>query len=309
MNQDRKLTFTVTTATGRIGRPVALGLLDAGHRVRAVGRDRARLRPLVDRGAEPVVGDVGDRAFVERALAGADAALLVARADLRSPTFGADFHRVGRAYADAARATGLPDALFLSAMGAHDPSLGGLIGVHREVERMLDEVATLRAVHLRAASFIENLFYFLPLMHARGVLASPIAPDAPIDWSTTRDVAAAALKGLGHAPYRSGHAVEVRREQPTSLRELARAIEDRLGRRFPSERTPREQDVAAMVAGGASLDFATRMNDTWEIFSGRGVRGAPEVTVLSTRPLDDFIAKELVPAIQRGPGGGALASA
>ncbi|HTE56799.1 MAG TPA: NAD(P)H-binding protein [Kofleriaceae bacterium] len=309
MDQARKLTFTVTTATGRIGKPVALGLLDAGHRVRAVGRDRARLQPLVDRGAEPVVGDIADRAFVEGALAGADAAFLVVRADLRSPTFGADFRRVGRAYADAARATRLPDAVFLSAMGAHDRSLAGLIGVHGEVERMLDEVATLRAVHLRAASFIENLFYFLPLMHARGVLASPIAPDAPVDWAATRDVATAALKGLGHAPFRSGHAVEVRREHPVPLRELARAIEDRLGRPFPSELTPRDADVAAMVAGGASLDFATRMNDTWEIFSARGVRGEPEITVLSTRPIEDFIAAELVPAIERGPGGEALASA
>ncbi len=153
--------------------------------MRAVGRDRARLQPLVDRGAEPWVGDIGDRAFVERAVAGADAALLVVRADLRSPSFGADFHRVGRAY----------------------------------------------------------------------------------------------------------------------------AVEDRLGRRFPSERTTREDDVAAMVAGGASLDFATRMNDTWEIFSARGVRGAPEVTVLSTRPIEDFIAAELIPAIERGPAGGALPSA
>lgn len=74
---------------GRIGKPVALGLLDAGHRVRAVGLDRARLQPLVDRGAEPAVGDIADRAFIERALAGADAALLVARADLGSPTFAA----------------------------------------------------------------------------------------------------------------------------------------------------------------------------------------------------------------------------
>jgi uncharacterized protein YbjT (DUF2867 family) len=305
----KRLVYSVTIATGRIGGRVARGLLEAGHEVRAIGRDEGRLRPLVELGARAVVGDVADQSFTERAFAGADAALLIVKSDRDSAEFGADFHRMGASYAGAARATGLKNAVFLSAMGAHDPSLRGLIGVHTDVERMLDEVSTLKVVHLRPASFIENLFYFMPLMRARGVLASPIATGAPMDWSTTRDAADVALRTLLEVPFRASRSIEVRGAQPAAMDELARAIGARLGRSFPAEQLERTSDIEAMVAGGSSRDFATRMNDTWEIFSRRLVRDETTTPVITPSRIDDFIGADLVPALEAAarddrPGGG-----
>src|SRR3954469_2423205 len=128
-----KHTYAVTVATGRIGNRIAHSLLDAGHDVRAMGRDAARLGDLTKRGARPFVGDIRDPAFVERAFDGADAAFLLVKADQGEPDFLAAFERVGASYAKAAQATGLRNALFVSAMGGHDPSLDGLIGIHRAV--------------------------------------------------------------------------------------------------------------------------------------------------------------------------------
>jgi len=196
-----KQIYAVTVATGRIGARVARGLLEAGHEVRALGRDAGRLKELTERGAHPFVGDIADPRFMEKALAGADAAFLLVRAEPAAPDFGAAFRRVGASYAQAAAATGLRNALFVSSLGAHDPALDGLIGIHREVEALLDAVPGLRTFHLRAGSFFDNLFYFLPGMRAAGALATPIAPEAPIDWASPDDVAQLALRTLVELPF------------------------------------------------------------------------------------------------------------
>jgi uncharacterized protein YbjT (DUF2867 family) len=82
-----KHTYAVTISTGRIGNRVARGLLDAGHDVRAIGRDTARLGDLSARGARPFVGDIRDPAFVEKAFDGADAAFLFCHRFIQSVRF------------------------------------------------------------------------------------------------------------------------------------------------------------------------------------------------------------------------------
>src|SRR3982074_1169921 len=76
---ENKRTYVGTGATGHIGNRVARGLLEDGHSVRALGRNRERLRDLVDLGATPFIGDMQDTALVEELFLGADAALLVAQ--------------------------------------------------------------------------------------------------------------------------------------------------------------------------------------------------------------------------------------
>src|SRR5262249_25507681 len=126
-------TYAITASSGRIGNRVARGLLRAGHQVRVLGRHADRLQPLVELGAKAYVGDLRDRANLERAFTGADAALLIVRADRTARNFRRDFEDVGATYAAAARATGLPSALFVSCTGAHDDRHRGLVLVHRDV--------------------------------------------------------------------------------------------------------------------------------------------------------------------------------
>jgi uncharacterized protein YbjT (DUF2867 family) len=294
-------TYTVTAATGHIGRRVALGLLAAGHTVRAVGRDAARLRPLVERGAVPLVGDVRDATFVERCLTGADAAFLVVPPERGERDFRRYFGDVGRVYAEAARRTGLPAALFVSCVGAHDEKHRGLVLVHADVEQILDAVPGLATVHLRAPSFFENLFYFLPAMRARGALASPILPDAPYETVGTQDIAAAAVRLLLGARDFHGHrAVEIHGVDGLTMRAIAAAIGRALGRPFPVEHVARDADVEALVGVGASRDFATLINDTWDLFGKYGVlRGtAPTAASRAPTPIEDFIRDELVPVLR-----------
>jgi len=54
----------VTGASGNVGGEVARRLLACNERVRAIGRDAGRLKPLADRGAEIATGSVEDPSFL-----------------------------------------------------------------------------------------------------------------------------------------------------------------------------------------------------------------------------------------------------
>jgi uncharacterized protein YbjT (DUF2867 family) len=139
---------------------------------------------------------VRDPAFVEAAFQGADAAFLLVNGDRQAPDFCLEFSHIGENCAAALRAGGVPAGVFISTIGAHGEGYRGLILVHGDVEQALNAVTPLRVVHLRAPAFFENLFYFLPSMRGRGVLATPIRPDAPLEMAPTADIALVALQLL-----------------------------------------------------------------------------------------------------------------
>ncbi len=74
----------VVGATGVLGRHVVPRLLERGHGVRAIVRDRKNMAFLQQMGAEPVVGDILDGDSMQAAARGCDAALHLATAIPRS---------------------------------------------------------------------------------------------------------------------------------------------------------------------------------------------------------------------------------
>jgi uncharacterized protein YbjT (DUF2867 family) len=111
----------VTGATGYVGGRLVPRLLAAGHTVRCMVRDAARLqgRPWVGR-VEIVQGDVLDDASLTPTMVGVDAAYYL----VHSLGSGPDFHerdaRAARAFGLAARAAGVARIIYLGGLG--DPS-------------------------------------------------------------------------------------------------------------------------------------------------------------------------------------------
>src|SRR5436305_13596131 len=60
----------VTGGTGFLGKRLAMGLLERGHRIRILGRNMAPVQALLAHGARPVVADLRDREAVIAACAG-----------------------------------------------------------------------------------------------------------------------------------------------------------------------------------------------------------------------------------------------
>jgi uncharacterized protein YbjT (DUF2867 family) len=113
--------ITVMGATGHVGGETVRRLIAAGEEVRALGRTRDRLAPLVETGAIPVVGDAVDEAFLADAFAGAEAVQVLQPIDPMEPDYLAVQQRIGKSILAALRASGVRNVVALSSIGAMWP--------------------------------------------------------------------------------------------------------------------------------------------------------------------------------------------
>jgi uncharacterized protein YbjT (DUF2867 family) len=145
----------VACATGRLGVIVDV-LLDRGHSVRAMTRDRssaaaARLRAA---GAEVVYGDFDDPDSIDSAAAGVDAMFATGTAHRAGPD-GELRHR--RTIAQAATAAAVPHLIYSSGVGAAPDRPLPLFRVKHQVEQYIRSLPTSYTIRV-PVYFMENLF-------------------------------------------------------------------------------------------------------------------------------------------------------
>jgi uncharacterized protein YbjT (DUF2867 family) len=177
----QELTVVATGSTGKQGGAVARGLLERGHKVRAVTRDpnSSQAKPLANAGATLVAASLEDTAAITKALEGATSLFAMmtpsgatgAESRQGDPAKAAGVHLVFTSVSSANRQTGIP----------HFDS-------KYEVEKHIAKVSV-RATILAPVYFMENL-YFAKEQLAKGIYALP----------PTRTLAqVAAARGLSHA--------------------------------------------------------------------------------------------------------------
>jgi uncharacterized protein YbjT (DUF2867 family) len=253
--------IVITGATGHIGSKLTRLLLERGSAVRAVGREAARLQPLVDLGAEGCIGSLEDTRFLIQAMAGAAAVFAMIPPSYQEPDFTAYQNRIGESLAEAVGKSGVRRVVSLSSLGAHLPAKTGPIMGLRYQEERLNALAEVQVVHLRPTFFMENLMAGIPVMQGMGGNGSALAPDLPVPMIATRDIAAAAAGFLAGVP--SGGTEKVRellgpREytaaEATAI--LGRAV-GKPGLKYVQ--FPYEEARKAMTGAGMSPDGAARM--------------------------------------------------
>ncbi|MFB4317794.1 NAD(P)H-binding protein [Actinomadura sp. 21ATH] len=297
---DNARTYAVTAATGHVGGYAAHGLLRAGHHVRVMGRDHARLKELEAAGADVLVGDLADQGYVEDVFADVDGALLIVPPRPAAPDFPRYQRRIARVYASAAERTGLRHAAFISTKGADDGRVGGLIAGHAAIESIFNQVDGLNVVHVQPPSFFEILYYFLGPLRERAVLSSPLGTDAILQLVSARDVAAVAVRLLGDLHFRGVSAAPVHPIRPMTMREIATLLGEHLDRPVGVEQTSAEADIADLMAAGTGRSFATLLNQTWAMATALGEapqEESPPAAQAAYR-IEDFIRDELVPALR-----------
>jgi uncharacterized protein YbjT (DUF2867 family) len=182
--------YVITGATGNIGSKAADILLDAGEKVRVVGRNAASLQRFVDRGAEAAVGNLKDGAFVARAFTGATAVFAMIPPDYTARDFRAYQNEIGTSLAGAIRKSGVDYVVNLSSQGADlAAGTGPILGL-RDQEERLNRIEGVHVLHLRCTYFMENLLMSIPVINQRGFAASTVRGDQEIAMIATCDIAA-----------------------------------------------------------------------------------------------------------------------
>src|SRR6202790_4792971 len=187
----QKLTVVVTGSTGKQGGAVARGLLDRGHKVRAVTRDTnsSQARLLANAGASLVTASLEDTAAIIKALEGATSLFA-----MTTPFGGTEAEiRQGVATADAAKAAGV-HLVFTSVGSANRQTGVPHFDSKYEVEKHIAKIGV-RATILAPVSFMENL-YFIKEQLAKGTYAAALPPTRALAQVAVADIGAVAVRVL-----------------------------------------------------------------------------------------------------------------
>src|SRR5258708_4158364 len=193
-NMAEELTVVTTGSTGKQGGAVARGLLERGHKVRAVTRDpdSSQAKLLANAGATVVAASLEDTAAITKALEGATSLFA-----MTVPFGGTDAEtRQGIAAADAAKAAGVH--LVFTSVGSANRQTGiPHFDSKYEVEKHIAKVGV-RATILAPVAFMENL-YFIREQLAKGIYASALAPTRALAQVAVADIGAVAVRVLEDA--------------------------------------------------------------------------------------------------------------
>ena len=228
----QKLTVVVTGSTGKQGGAVARGLLERGHKVRAVTRDpnSSQAKSLANAGATLIAASLEDTAAITKALEGATSlfAMTVASVGTDAET------RQGIAAADAAKAAGVH--LVFTSVGSANRQTGiPHFDSKYEVEKHIAEVGV-RATILAPVAFMENL-YFIKEQLAKGIYASALPPTRALAQVAVADIGAVAIRVLEDAGRFTGKRFDLASDELTGNEAMA-ILSGVTGRNFTYYQVP-----------------------------------------------------------------------
>jgi uncharacterized protein YbjT (DUF2867 family) len=212
----QELTVVITESTGKQGGAVARGLLERGHKVRAVTRDTnsSQAKSLASAGATLVAASLEDTAALTQALEGATSLFAVT-----TPSGGTDAEtRQGVAAADAAKAAGVH--LVFTSVGSANRQTGiPHFDSKYEVEKHIAKVGV-GATILAPVAFMENL-YFIKEQLAKGIYAAPLPTARALAQVAVADIGAVAVRVLEDAGRFTGKRFDLASDELTGNEAMA----------------------------------------------------------------------------------------
>ena len=293
--------IVITGATGRTGGRVAEELLAKGESIRVIGRNAKKLDRLVQRGAEPFIGDVGDANAMTQAFDGATGVYLVLPEDVTSQDLRARQEQVSDAYAAAVAGARVPYVVDISSIGAqHASGTGPIVGLHNH-EQKLNQIAGLNVLHLRCAYFMENLFMSMVPLRAMGVLPGGLRGEWRTPWIATQDIGRYAAARLAARDFSGSSTQELHGQRDISMNEAAAVVGQAIGK--PDLAYVQLPDAAmepALLQAGLPKKSAELIVEMWQgANSGRIEPEEPRSEKNSTpTTLESFVENVFAPAYQ-----------
>jgi len=204
-NMSQELIVVVTGSTGKQGGAVARGLLERGHKVRAVTRDpnSSQAKSLANAGATLVAASLEDTVAITKALEGATSLFAM------TTPYGAGTDaeiRQGVAAADAAKIAGV-HLVFTSVGSANRQTGVPHFDSKYEIEKHIAKIGV-RATILAPVYFMENL-YFGKEQLAKGIYAATLAPTKTLAQIAVADIGAVAVRVLEDAASFTGKRFDI----------------------------------------------------------------------------------------------------
>jgi uncharacterized protein YbjT (DUF2867 family) len=241
--------IAVAGVSGHTGRAVADALLTEGAAVRVIVRDEKKGAEWKARGAEVAVASLDDAEALARALRGAKGAYLLIPPAYTAPDLLAAQAVTRDAIVHAIAKSGVGHVVFLSSIGAHEPSGTGPVRTLYDAEQALRKASTPVTI-LRAPYFLENWAQVLPAVTSQGVLPSFLPLDKPIETAATADIGEYAASLLSAPPPATTRVVEFGGPRPLTPRDVANDLATVTGRQVTPVQAPLDQVVPTFTSAG-----------------------------------------------------------
>jgi uncharacterized protein YbjT (DUF2867 family) len=290
--------YVVIGATGNTGRVVASHLLDKKKTVRVIGRSKERLQPLVDRGAEAFVADLSDQAALAKAFTGAEGVYAMIPPNGTSQEFRSELRRLAKAIAGALESAQVKHAVALSSIGADkEAGTGPVAGLH-EFEEILNRVAGLNVLHLRAGYFMENTLGQAAAIHAMGFAVGPLRGDLKLPLIATRDIGSAAAELLATLDFSGKQTRELLGQRDLSMDEVTAIIRNTIEKPdLKYVQRPSEQMQPIFIQMGMSPNVASLILEMAEALNSGHMRALDQRSSRNTTPtsFETFVQEKFLP--------------
>lgn len=265
----------VVGATGNLGGAITHMLLAQGKPVRILARSHSNYQPLVQAGAQVVMGDLKDRASLDPACRGVDTVITTANSALR----GGDDNvenvdlKGNHSLIDAAKAAGVKQFIFTSMLGADPNSPAPFVQAKAKTEAHL-RASGMPYTILAPNAFMEVWPGFVVGMPARAGQPVTLVGEGRRKHSfvSAGDVAAFAVAAVGN-PAAINQYLVIGGPEPLSWRDVVATYERVLGRTIPVNFVAPGQPVpglpefmAGMLASFEMYDSPVNMAETARTF-------------------------------------------
>jgi uncharacterized protein YbjT (DUF2867 family) len=278
------MTVLLTGATGNVGPHVARALAAGGTPVRALTRDPGRAARVLPGIVEVVTGDPGDAATLRRALAGAQALLLLTE-------HGPDMAARQIAMLRAAASTGTRVVKISGTSAAIRPDGPDACRQHWEVEQQLAKEGVDHVI-LRPNAYMQTLLVAMAAsVRASGTIPNPLgsAGLSLVDCADVGDAAAEVLTTSRH----DGSTFVLTGPSAPSYHEIAAMIAAVTGTPVSVRDISPQQAGAAVLARGGTPWEARHLQDMLTLFGdGESEYVTSDVRALTGHPpgsVEDFI--------------------
>jgi uncharacterized protein YbjT (DUF2867 family) len=281
--------YALMGITGHVGSVAGQALLDAGERVRAVVRDKAKSARWSAKGADVAFATIDDASALQKAFSGVDGVFVMTPTWIEAEDIFVETRRAIKALGNALRGAKVPKVVLLSSIGAqHSHGTGAILKLHALEEAFADLPAV---TSIRAAYFMENYAGMTSYARDSGVLPSLLDPlDRAIPMVAVEDVGRLVADTLRES-WSGQRVIELEGPQRHTPDEVATALTAVLGRSVKAEILPRGHWDQAFRSWGFTVGSSKTTAELLDGFNSGWIEfEKPEATVHGTTPLRAVLA-------------------
>jgi uncharacterized protein YbjT (DUF2867 family) len=220
---------------------------------------------------------------------------------MASEDFRGDQRRASNAIAGALERAGVKYAVSLSSVGADKQAgTGPVAGLH-EFEEILNRVAGLNVLHLRAGYFMENTLGQVGAIGAMGKTAGPLRGDLKLPMIATKDIGNKAAEWLLALDFKGKETRELLGQRDLSMDEATAIIVKAIEKPdLKYVQVPGEQMQPLFIQMGMSPNVASLILEMAEALNSGHMRALEQRSARNTTPtsFETFVQEEFLPVFR-----------